>query len=384
MSLSGHLRTMAAGNLFQWLSFSQKTGKLAVSNGEVEKTIFINKGKIVTSASTDPREYLGQFLMSYGYITEDELKKAMEVQQQSRILLGKILVVIEAISEDDLRRLMRRKAEEEIYDVFLWKDGEFVFQDDEKPAMELVPLNLDITGVIMEGSRRMDEWERIRAVVTDSAAIPVRNGGELDLSGFNEAQKKIAELIDGRRSVDAIVLESRSSTFLVSKTIWELVGSGTVRLEQAVQAEAPPSAAPPSAPLPADDFLGSDAEIASLLTRAQAGLRGGEYEKALRLLKAAQNLDPENPKVRSALKGAEAVVVGELKNRGITDHKVPSLRQPLEELSGMNFTPNEGFILSRINGQWDVNAIAKISPMREIDALLIFHKLIEQQIVDLR
>ena len=204
MSLSGHLRTMAAGNLFQWLSFSQKTGKLAVSNGEVEKTIFINKGKIVTSASTDPREYLGQFLMSYGYITEDELKKAMEVQQQSRILLGKILVVIEAISEDDLKRLMRRKAEEEIYDVFLWKDGEFAFQDDEKPSMELVPLNLDITGVIMEGSRRMDEWERIRAVVTDSAAIPVRTGGELDLAGFNEAQKKIAELIDGRRSVDRL------------------------------------------------------------------------------------------------------------------------------------------------------------------------------------
>jgi hypothetical protein len=54
---------------------------------------------VISSASNDPREYLGQFLMSHGYLTEPELKKAMEVQQQSRILLGKILVMIDVISE---------------------------------------------------------------------------------------------------------------------------------------------------------------------------------------------------------------------------------------------------------------------------------------------
>ncbi|HEY0593052.1 MAG TPA: DUF4388 domain-containing protein, partial [Thermoanaerobaculia bacterium] len=116
MSLSGHLHTMAAGHLLQWLSFGQKTGKLVIRNSAVEKTIYVQKGKIASSASTDPREYLGQFLMSYGYIDEEELRKAMEVQEQSKILLGKILVIIEAITENDLRRLMKIKAEEEIYD----------------------------------------------------------------------------------------------------------------------------------------------------------------------------------------------------------------------------------------------------------------------------
>ena len=61
----------------------------------------------------------------------------MEVQEESKILLGRILLMINAISETDLLRLMRRKAEESIYDVFLWKEGEFHFIDNELPTADL-------------------------------------------------------------------------------------------------------------------------------------------------------------------------------------------------------------------------------------------------------
>src|SRR5688500_15196613 len=131
MGVSGNLKTMLPGDLLQWLSLGQKTGTLVVSREVVEKKIFFKTGRVISSASNDPREYLGQFLMSHGFLTEQELRKAMEVQQQSRILLGKILVMIEVITEGDLQRLMRLKAEEEIYDIFLWNDADFSFIDDE-------------------------------------------------------------------------------------------------------------------------------------------------------------------------------------------------------------------------------------------------------------
>ena len=47
----------------------------------------------------------------------------------------------------------------------------------------------------------------------------------------------------------------------------------------------------------------------------------------------------------------------------------------------MNFTPNEGFLLSRINGTWDIGSLIKISPIREPDALLIFYKLWKDGII---
>ena len=165
MGITGNLNTMQLSELLQWLSLGQKTGTLLIEGHGVEKRIYFQNGRINSSSSSDQREYLGHFLVSHGYITEEELKMAMEVQEESNILLGKILVMINAIAETDLLRLMRKKAEESIYDVFLWEEGNFEFVDGELPELKMVPLSLDVTGIIMEGLRRYDEWKRIRAPV---------------------------------------------------------------------------------------------------------------------------------------------------------------------------------------------------------------------------
>ncbi len=388
MALSGNLQTMLPGDLLQWLSLGQKTGTLVISNGSVEKKIFFRKGRVISSASNDPREYLGQFLMSHGYLSEAELTKAMEVQQQSGIFLGKILVMIEVISEQDLQRFMRLKAEEQIYDIFLWNDGEFYFVDDELPQMEMIPLQVDVTGIIMEGTRRVDEWARIRETVPHEAVVPMPvkeiDPDQLDLE---EVEEPIVRAIDGRRTIADIVLESRSSAFTVSATVCALVRHGFAKLvdpttEKMKAAIEEAGAAPPAAEEPHPEF-NEDDEIQSLLTGAQKALRVRDYEKTQRLLRAAQNLDPNHPKVRSAIKGAETVILGELRNQGLSDAKVPKVARPLEEITQMNFSPNEGFILSRINGQWDIGSLIKISPIRETDAMLIFHRLWKDGIIAL-
>jgi len=382
MALSGNLKTMLPGDLLQWLSLGQKTGTLVISNKRVEKKIFFRKGRVISSASNDPREYLGQFLMSHGYLTEPELKKAMEVQLHSGILLGKILVMIDVISEDDLQRLMRRKAEEEIYDIFLWNDGDFYFVDDELPQMEMVPLQVDVTGIIMEGTRRVDEWSRIRELVPNQGVIPLPVK-EVDYGELEEVEEPIVRAIDGKRTIADIVLESRSSEFVVSSTVYALVRHGFATLvdpdtqkmaritEEMIHAAAAPAE------------FSEDNEIQSLLNAAQSALKTRDYEKTQRLLRAAQNLDPNHAKVRSAIKGAETVILGELRTQGVIDSKVPKVSRSLDDITQMNFSPNEGFILSRINGQWDIGSLIKISPIRETDAMLIFHKLWRDGIIAL-
>jgi len=383
MGLSGNLRTMLPGDLLQWLSLGQKTGTLVVSNSRVEKKIFFRNGRVISSASNDPREYLGQFLMSHGYLTEPELKKAMEVQQQSRILLGKILVMIDVITEPDLQRFMRLKAEEEIYDIFLWNDGDFFFVDDELPQMEMISLQVDVTGIIMEGTRRVDEWARIRETVPSEAVIPLLLR-EVDYTDLEEVEEPIVRAIDGKRSIAELVLESRSSAFTVSSTVSALVRHGFARLEdpnvQKMKMIVEEQVAPPP-PVNAD--FNEDDEILSLLNGAQNALRQRDFEKTQRLLRAAQNLDPTHPKIRSAIRGAETVILGELRSQGLTDSKVPKVAKALEEITQMNFSPNEGFILSRINGTWDIGSLIKISPIRETDAMLIFYKLWRDEIIAL-
>ena len=124
-------------------------------------------------------------------------------------------------------------------------------------------------------------------------------------------------------------------------------------------------------------------EIGSLLAHAQEALKNSDFDKVLRMLKAALNVDPTNAKAASALKGATNVIMNALEAEGIVAKKVPKLVKTFDEISQMNFTPNEGFMISRINGVWDLGSIVKISPLREIDSLLIFRKLQRDGIVTL-
>src|SRR5436305_7657415 len=350
MPLTGKL-TMNASDLLQWVSLGQKNGTMVVARESVEKKIFFRNGRVISSASNDPREYLGQFLMSHGYLTEPELTKAMEVQRQSGMLLGKILVMIDVISEEELVRLMRLKAEEEIYDIFLWTEGDFQFLDDELPKQELIPLKVDVTGIIMEGTRRVDEWVRIREVIPNEVVVPVLEKPIPEDVDLEEVQEPVVRAIDGKRSIADIVLESRSSAFRVSETLCALAREGYVRfVDPTAQKAAAVAAEVPVTPALSVGATEED-EIASMLGRAQQAIRGGDFEKAQRLLKAAQNLDPNHPKVRTAVKAAETLIINELRRDGLLDSKVPRVSRTFEEITTMNFTPNEGFILSRINGQ---------------------------------
>jgi hypothetical protein len=368
---------MAPGDLLQWLNFAQKTGTLVVTQGGVEKKIFLREGRVISSASTDPREYLGQFLMSHGYITEEQLTRAMEEQSRSRRLLGRILVDLGVVSERDLGRLMREKAEESIYEVFLWKEAEFRFIDDELPTMEMVPLEVDVTRIIMEGSRRIDEWNRITRLIPGRDAVP-EVISPIDTASLHEVTRRIVEAVNGHRSIEELILESRSSHFKVAKTVCEFLEAGLMKI---VARARPPAERTPSAEVRA---VRTEAdELSSLLTLAQESLRTGDFDKTLRMLKAAQNVDPSDARVASALRGASTMIINALESEGIVAKKVPKLVKGFDEISQMNFTPNEGFMLSRINGTWDVGSIVKISPLREIDSLLILRKLQRDGIVKL-
>jgi uncharacterized protein DUF4388 len=374
MGVSGNLKTMLPGDLLQWLSLGQKTGTLVVTSKSVEKKIFFKQGRVISSASNDPRDYLGQFLISHGFLSEQELMKAMEVQQQSGILLGKILVMIDVIPEPDLLRLMRLKAEEEIYDIFLWREGEFHFLDDQLPTMEMIPLKVDVTGIIMEGTRRVDEWSRIREVIPHDVMIPIV-AKTIPPANLSDVERTIVNAIDGKRTIAEIELEARASLFVVCSTLNQLARDGFIRMTEPGSPVAPDKA-------PFDDVPVSESdEVASLLARAQQALKSKDYDKTQRLLKAAENLDSGQSGVRAAIKGAEAVILADLYQQGITDSKVPRISRPIAEITEMNFTPNEGFILSRINGTYNLGSLMKISPIRESDAMLIFYKLWKDGII---
>ncbi|MGH9368078.1 MAG: DUF4388 domain-containing protein [Thermoanaerobaculia bacterium] len=370
MGISGNLKTMQLSELLQWLSLGQKSGTLLIEGRGVEKRIYFQNGRINSSSSSDQREYLGHFLVSHGYITEEELKMAMEVQEESNILLGKILVMINAIAETDLLRLMRKKAEESIYDVFLWQEGNFEFVDGELPELKMVPLSLDVTGIIMEGLRRFDEWKQIRAQIPDNQIVP-RIVRPLNLDTLSEQEKLIVPYIDGQRTIEEIALQTHNAEFNVSRLVFEGLRGETMALVEAAARR--------------QRFVAGGGAIAAeevehFLQRGMAQLTQ-DPQTAYRMFKVASDLSPSDGRAAEGIRDAERIIKQSLEKDGVKGEKVPELAIPISEITERTFSPHEGFVLSRINGQWDVKAIMKISPIKELEVLMIFQKFLKDGVI---
>ncbi len=82
MAFDGNLETMPVADVLRWAANGRLTGTIRITRGEIAKMIYIQKGRIVSCTSTDPKEFLGHFMVSKGVITETDLQEAFISQDR--------------------------------------------------------------------------------------------------------------------------------------------------------------------------------------------------------------------------------------------------------------------------------------------------------------
>src|SRR5512135_690442 len=287
MSLRGDLRTMALPDVLQWVASGHKTGTLHVERRSVQKRIILREGNIYSSWSNDPRESLGQFLIRMRLVTEEQLFRALLAQEERGRLLGSIMVADGILGEDDLRKALKAKAEETIFDLFLWPSGQFEFREGEFPENIFITYESLVTPVIL--------------------------------------------------AVDQVRAEAQAT-----------------------------------------DPVGT---IQALLAMAYQRLQEKRYDAAMKAYEDVLALDRLNQNAKKGLIAAMEARQRERQLHAVPRERVPSLAVDLATLTKQNLAPHEGFVLSRVNGQWDVQSILKLCPMTEEEALLIFARLLDRKLI---
>ncbi len=365
MGIVGNLRTMQLEELLQWLSQSKKNGTLEIVNGNVEKKIFFKDGRILSSASNKPEEHLGHFLVGHGLLNEEQINRAVKLQEKSRMLLGMILVSEGVLSEEDLTRTLRLKAEESIYDIFSWDEGDFRFVDDVLPDNAMVPMQMDVTGIVMEGIQRVDEWRRVRKVIPHEQIVPVAVVELSNVPDLEPRAQRILGLIDDERTIEEIRLQSHATEYQVCKLLFDHHQLGNLKLVK-LRRHAAPAEAPAATAMPTAE---------ALVKAGRDHLARDDFDAALRHLRAARDLEPESQEAQEALVQAEKKIRGEVERAGVSLGSIPQMKATMEQITSSQLSPQEGFMLTRVNGSYDIQSILKITPMSQLDALLLFWKL---------
>ncbi len=290
MAIEGPLKELGIHDVFQLLDLSRKTGVLTVSSRlrHNQGRVYFDDGKVVAAEVQSNPHPLGELLVRAGKVTEADLRRARDMQEQGDgRRLGEILVVIDAISERELERQVRFQIEEVVFELMSWREGYFSF---EEGPLERIPaeaaIRIATESVLMEGARRIDEWSRIEGKIPHLGVVPMlAPGGDGESGGLDllPAEWEVLAAIDGHASVREIARQLARSEFDVAKIIFGLEAAGIVCIGD-------PGRAPAPAAAPAEH----DEDVVS---RASAALEVGDVDAARGWADTAQSQQPHDPEV---------------------------------------------------------------------------------------
>ena len=371
MTIHGTLNTMSVCDLLQFLAVGRKTGTLKFSRDKVLKEIYFHKGIVIGANTNDPKEYFGQVLMHYGKLDELQLQSAMEEQRRSGGRLGEILVSMGLMKQESVLEILRIRALDIIYDLFVWEDAHFEFFDGEAPPQDLIRIEVEPTTIIMEGIYRVDEMSRYRTVIpSDRAVLELAPGwtGSLNVS---KELRQMLYFIEKRMTVAEICYNMHDSLFNIYAKLFEVVSSGKARVAEEIAADRTQFHGLPELPQDSKE----------LIWLAKRELKENP-DRALSLVHHILTREPKNEEVHALLKEAEAEFV-KFAYVKVSPTSVPQLLISPDELTGVQLGPQEAFVLSRINGEWDIQSILSICPFREADSLRMILTLLDARVIGL-
>lgn len=366
MAFSGDLRTFDFTDVLDWIASREKSGELTLTRHSTRKRLTFGKGRLTIASSNDPRETLGQALVRDRRVGEEDLFKALLRQEAEGRLLGEILVSEGKISKDELLLALVGQAEDVTYEVFLWPDGRFSFEDETSGARPNVALDIDTQILLAEGLHRRSAWATLRQRFPTSS-ITFRLGKPA-ATDQGDTEALILKLAAEGKSLAAIALETRRSEFETALLCDRLCEVGGL------------------VPIAGESF-GEDDPVGLIILRlaeAEEYLRDKKLEAARDTYMTVLGIDPLN---QNAKKGLIAVSeerhATRLRARVPLDG-IPALTVGAVALTQLALDALEGFVVSRINGQWDVRSILKLVPLPEDEAIMVFSRLMDRRVIEIR
>lgn len=234
MSLSGNLKTVSFPDILQLLATGKKTGVLECKTATRQKEVAFKDGNIIFASSVNSTEdLLGNMLLKRGRISKSDLERAIQLHKQTGRQLGTTLIDMGLFDKEEIGECLKLQIEEIVYNLFSWQEGEFAFHEGDAPRNAPFLLELSTMNVLMEGTRRVDEWMEIQKVLpTDDvmfrlARSPKVNRDELTIS-LDEF--RLLTIINGERTLPDLINLSPMGEFVTCRALYRLILNNLVEV----------------------------------------------------------------------------------------------------------------------------------------------------------
>jgi hypothetical protein len=234
MALKGNLRDFSATQLLNLVHIAHKTGSLQLQHDGKSSELYFQNGKLIHALMTGDDGLLTSMLVRGGKLSVGQAK-ALEDRARGygdkRLAL--ILIRNGYVTKEDVVQSATRYILDIVYRLFTWTEGQFLFEPDKQPDETRLTIPIELGNVIMEGSRRVQEWERLRDELPDlNMALKFTDRPDAKLKNINlTAQEwKIISYVKPTNSIKQIARANSLSDFQVRKIVYGMLQAGLVEL----------------------------------------------------------------------------------------------------------------------------------------------------------
>jgi hypothetical protein len=234
MALKGNLRDFSTTQLLNLINLARKTGMLTIESDGMTSHLFFKEGKLVLASLAGQDNQLTAVLQKSGKITPEQ---ARVIKTRSQINtdkeLGMLLINAGYISQEDILTSVRQQTLEVMYLLFTWTDGKFHFEPNQLPASDRISVPIDLENVIMEGSRRIKEWERLQDEVPDldmALKFTDRPSARLRNISLSVDEWRVISFINPRNTIRQIAQYNGMNDFQIRKIVYGMLSAGLVEL----------------------------------------------------------------------------------------------------------------------------------------------------------
>ncbi len=241
MGFQGQLSSVQLADLFQTFFMNRQTGTLSVEEPGGTVHVYFEQGMVAlcTAPLVDGQPFLLTTLVRKGLLPPEHANDANQRLKTSGQPLRELLLTSGFMNEADLDEISIWCIEEMICPLFELPEGNFTFTDGDPipelmaaDVLEMGATRLPTQQIIMEATRRTDEWKRIREIIPDSDALfVVDNEGRTNLRTIQTDPEmlKVLRYLDGRHSLDAIANAVGATRFDTHAIVAQMVLSGVAR-----------------------------------------------------------------------------------------------------------------------------------------------------------
>jgi len=147
--------------------------------------------------------------------------------------LGLLLINANYLTQEDILASLRTEFVGVLHRIFTWVEGLFRFEDGLMPPEGKITLQIGLENIIIEGSRRLREWEQLQDELPSldiALRFTDRPGADIRKVNLSVEEWRVVSYIDPKNTIKQVAATTKMNDLEIRRIVYGLLQAGLVEL----------------------------------------------------------------------------------------------------------------------------------------------------------